>query len=142
MVRSRSSSPDDDRYVQKSNRRSNSRERERSYKYSHRDDTRYHDNRRSRSRSPLKQITRSRSRSPKHHHLTKPGSHDYHRENGYSSHHGYHPHHQQQQGHTNNKMKVPDFFDRYVVIFFIMSHILYESDYQYFYLHRQELVHV
>lgn len=112
MVRSRSSSPDDDRYVQKSNRRSNSRERERSYKYSHRDDTRYHDNRRSRSRSPLKQITRSRSRSPKHHHLTKPGSHDYHRENGYSSHHGYHPHHQQQQGHTNNKMKVPDFFDR------------------------------
>jgi hypothetical protein len=45
MVRSRSSSPDDDRYVKKSNRRSNSRERERSYKYSHRDDTRYHNNR-------------------------------------------------------------------------------------------------
>jgi len=137
MVRSRSSSPDDDRYVKKSNRRSNSRERERSYKYSHRDDTQYHNNRRSRSRSPLKQITQSQSRSPKHHHLTKPGSHDYHRENG----HHYH-HHQQQQGHTNNKMKVPDFFDRYVVIFFIMSHILYESDYQYFYLHRQQQVHV
>lgn len=134
MVRSRSSSPDDDRYVTKSNRRSNSRERERSYKYSHRDDARYHNNRRSRSRSPLKQTTRSRSRSPKHH-LTKPGSQDYHRENGHSSHHGHHqPHHHQQQGHANNKMKVPvpDFFDRYVVIyiytciFFIMSHVLYE----------------
>ena len=133
MVRSRSSSPDDDRYVKKSNRRSNSRERERSYKYSHRDDAQYHNNRRSRSRSPLKQTTQSQSRSPKHH-LTKPGSHDYHRENGHSSHHG---HHHQQQGHTNNKLKVPDFFDRYVIIFFIMSYILYESDYKYIYLHRQ-----
>ena len=108
MVRSRSSSPDDDRYVKKSNRRSNSRERERSYKYSHRDDARYHNNRWSRSRSPLKQTTQSQSRSPKHH-LTKPGSPDYHRENGHSSNHG---HHHQQQGHTNNKLKVPDFFDR------------------------------
>ncbi|XP_052103921.1 NKAP-like protein [Mytilus californianus] len=99
MVHSRSSSPDNDK------RHGRHSHHERGSKYSQRDEERYYNRKKSRSRSPLRQY--ARSPSPKHH-MSKYGSHEHSRENGTSFHHrdkSYNQH-----GHSSNKL--PDFFDR------------------------------
>lgn len=128
MVHSRSSSPDNDK------RHGRHSHHERGSKYSQRDEEGYHNRKKSRSRSPLRQYTRSKSPSPKHHmskygshehsrenmskyvshdhsreNMSKYGSHEHSRANGTSFHHNNKSYNQ--HGHSSNQL--PDFFDRY-----------------------------
>ncbi|XP_076096091.1 uncharacterized protein LOC143067038 [Mytilus galloprovincialis] len=127
MVHSRSSSPDNDK------RHGRHSHHERGSKYSQRDEERYHNRKKSRSRSPLRQYARSKSPSPKHHmskygshehsrenmskyvshdhsreNMSKYGSHEHSRANGTSFHHNNKSYNQ--HGHSSNQL--PDFFDR------------------------------